>query len=56
MFSSSNLYSFVPLFPKDRLLFPCSPKPLGDPPYSSIKCLFGYIKYNFMEFALPPVA
>ena len=24
MFSSSNLQSFVPLFPKDRLTFPCS--------------------------------
>jgi len=24
MFLSSNLYSFVPLFPKNRLMFPCS--------------------------------
>ena len=24
MFSSSNLYSLVPLFPKNRLMFPCS--------------------------------
>ena len=40
-FSSSNLKIFVPLFPKNRLMifipfdilvmFPCSPKPLGDP-------------------------
>ena len=24
MFSSSNLYSYVPLFPKNKLMFPCS--------------------------------
>ena len=24
MFSSSHLYSYVPLFPKNRLMFPCS--------------------------------
>ena len=41
MFSSSNLYSLVPLFPKNRLMFPCSlryfanvplfPKTIGRP-------------------------
>ena len=24
MFSSSNLYSYAPLFPKNMLMFPCS--------------------------------
>ena len=47
MFSSSNLYSFVPLFPKNRLMFPCSlryfanvplfPQPLGDPQCRELK-------------------
>ena len=31
IFSFFNLKSFVPLLPKNRHMFPCSPKPLGDP-------------------------
>ena len=33
MFWSSNLYSFVPLFPKNRLMFPCSLRYFANVPF-----------------------